>query len=140
MMTTFAPFKYGASTGINLICTGQFSNRDGTAHAFLDGSVAASFTGFEEGQTNEAGGFWAWCLTASASNSSASLSSMVIASWGHAPMQVPSPSQWLSLTRRALPSIICIAPSAQAITHRPQPSHFSSSILIIRLTAKVFTY
>ena len=29
----------------------------------------------------------------------------------------------------ALPSMICMAPSAQEGTQRPQPSHFSSSIL-----------
>jgi hypothetical protein len=39
-----------------------------------------------------------------------------------------SPSQYISLTSLALPSIIFMAPSAQAFTHKPQPLHFSSSI------------
>ena len=33
----------------------------------------------------------------------------------------------------AFPSIISMAPSWQAVAHRPQPVHFSSSILIICL-------
>ena len=53
-----------------------------------------------------------------------------MAPWGQAGRQSPIPSQKSLRTSLALPSTIARAPSWQAVTHRPQPSHFSSSIMM----------
>ena len=54
-----------------------------------------------------------------------SRSTVRIAPAGHSPMQAPSPSQNKSLIKRALPSMICNAPSGQLGMHLPHPVHFS---------------
>lgn len=65
------------------------------------------------------------------SNSSASRSVIVMASWGQCPRHAPNPSQYVSLTSRALPLIIWSAPSAHLGMHAPHPLHFDSSICTI---------
>ena len=49
---------------------------------------------------------------------------------GHAGRQSPIPSQRSSRTTLAFPSTRARAPSWQAVTHSPQPSHFDSSMMI----------
>jgi hypothetical protein len=56
---------------------------------------------------------------------------MLIASCGQPGKHAPRLSQYLSEISRAFPSTILSAPSAQAVTQIPHPSHFSSSILTI---------
>jgi hypothetical protein len=64
-------------------------------------------------------------------NGAVSRSSMEIAPAGQEGRQAPNPSQYASLTRTALPSIILMAPSTHASAHAPHPLHFSLSILTI---------
>src|ERR1019366_4887915 len=69
------------------------------------------------------------------SKAGASRCSTVSAPSGQTARQKPAPSQSSSLTTLAMPSTILIAPSAQGMTHRPQPVHFASSIwTMLRVT------
>ena len=60
---------------------------------------------------------------------------MLMAPSGHSPRQAPRPSHTISLIKHALPLLISNAPSGQFGIQRPQPLHFSSSILITFLLA-----
>ena len=51
----------------------------------------------------------------------------------HSPRQAPRPSQYVSAISFAFPSIIRMAPSAQAVAHSPQPEQRPSSISMIFL-------